>query len=308
MVSDTEPLLQLLRQLEQRHYEFVTVTPATHARVLRRRRDDDPTLRDIFGWNQPFMPTQLDPELLSVLEAANALEQYEGQLRSTVRVASLGGSLFLHSSFPTERSDSIFFGPDTYRFLRFVEQQLTRVNAPQWIVDMGAGSGAAGIVVAKRYGPTRATLIDVNPAALRFAQINAAFAGVDVETISSHTIPHGPDLVIANPPYMMDANKRTYRDGGDLLGGAVALDWARQALAALHAGGTMLLYSGAAYQRGRAPLIDGLGCACESAGAALIIDELDPDVFGEELDNAAYAQVERIAAVGAVITKAAADL
>jgi hypothetical protein len=31
--------------------------------------------------------------------------------------------------------------------------------------------------------------------------------------------------------------------------------------------------------------------------------ELDPDVFGEDLDEPAYAQVERIALVGAVIVR-----
>ena len=41
---------------------------------------------------------------------------------------------------------------------------------------------------------------------------------------------------------------------------------------------------------------------CREAGASLAYEELDPDVFGSELDGAAYADVERIAAVGAVIT------
>jgi hypothetical protein len=33
--------------------------------------------------------------------------------------------------------------------------------------------------------------------------------------------------------------------------------------------------------------------------------ELDPDIFGEELGKPAYAEVERIAAIGAVVQKAA---
>jgi hypothetical protein len=32
--------------------------------------------------------------------------------------------------------------------------------------------------------------------------------------------------------------------------------------------------------------------------------ELDPDIFGEELEKQAYADVERIAAVAAIATKA----
>jgi methylase of polypeptide subunit release factors len=101
--------------------------------------------------------------------------------------------------------------------------------------------------------------------------------------------------VIANPPYIMDAKGRSYRDGGDLLGGQVALDWARQALASLTPGGTMLLYTGAAVVKGEAPLMHALDEVCQSAGVELVIEETDPDVFGEELEQPAYADVERIA-------------
>jgi hypothetical protein len=108
--------------------------------------------------------------------------------------------------------------------------------------------------------------------------------------------------VIANPPYMIDPARRSYRDGGDLHGGAVALDWAKQALAS---GSTMLLYTGAAIVRGASPLIEALHEACSSAGASLDVEEIDPDVFGDELEQPAYAEVERIAVIGAVIGKSA---
>ncbi|MGE0403972.1 MAG: SAM-dependent methyltransferase, partial [Kofleriaceae bacterium] len=35
--------------------------------------------------------------------------------------------------------------------------------------------------------------------------------------------------------------------------------------------------------------------------AELVYEEIDPDVFGEELDTPAYRDVDRIAAVGATI-------
>jgi methylase of polypeptide subunit release factors len=119
--------------------------------------------------------------------------------------------------------------------------------------------------------------------------------------VQSNQLPAGADLVIANPPYMMDAGSRSYRDGGGLLGGAVAADWVTQALASLAPGGAMLLYTGAAVVNGRAPLVVELERLCSEAGAMLDLSEIDPDVFGEELDQPGYGQVERIAAIGAVI-------
>ena len=169
---------------------------------------------------------------------------------------------------------------------------------------MGAGSGAGGIEVARQLPHAKITLVDVNPAALRLAAINAAYAGVTVEILTSGEMPPGADVVIANPPYMIDAAHRAYRDGGDLLGGAVSLHWAQQALATMAPGGTMLLYTGAAFRRSDAPLIDELERSCDDAGATIMLEEIDPDVFGDELDSPAYADVERIAALSAVISKA----
>jgi methylase of polypeptide subunit release factors len=299
-----DPLLELLCQLRALDYEFTAVTPRTHARVLAREFSGRPTVRDIFGWNRPFAAEDLDPDMLSVLEAADAVDSIDGRMRSKVRVATLGSTLFLHSSFPTDQSNSVFFGPDTYRFARYIAQQLPQLTSPEWIIDMGTGSGAGGIVAAQLTGATRVTLVDVNRAALDFARINATFAGITVETIAADKMPKGAQLVVANPPYMMDEGKRAYRDGGALLGGAVALDWLEQALAAMAPFGTMLLYTGVAHEAGRAPLINALVQACARAGARLAVEEIDPDVFGDELHKPAYSNVERIAAVGAVIRKA----
>jgi len=48
---------------------------------------------------------------------------------------------------------------------------------------------------------------------------------------------------------------------------------------------------------------DALEQALPGLGCTLSYEEIDPDIFGEELDEPAYADVERIAAVGAVIRK-----
>jgi methylase of polypeptide subunit release factors len=110
------------------------------------------------------------------------------------------------------------------------------------------------------------------------------------------------DVVIANPPYM--ANRRqTYSDGGDQQGRALSLEWTRQALDRLKPGGRLLLYTGVAIGPGGLdPLRHSLTELCARQGAALRYAEIDPDVFGEELETQAYADTERIAVVGGVIT------
>jgi len=295
-VSADEALLELLRLLKAADYRFTAVTPATHARVLARPCER-PGLRDVFGWNRQFDERDLDPPFLQCLRESGMVDEQAGKLRSRVRVASLEDDLFLHSSFPTDSVNSVFFGPDTYRFVRAVRARL-ECEPPHWIVDMGAGCGAGATAAAALAPRARISGVDVNPLALRFAAINAQAAGVRIDTLEGDQLPEGADLVIANPPYIMDDASRAYRDGGGLYGGEVALGWAHQAVERMTPGGTMLLYTGASVVAGKAPLIDEL----RSLGAE--IEEIDPDVFGEELERPAYADVERIAVILATMRKA----
>ena len=295
-------LLSLLGRLKTLNYQFVAVTPATHDRVVARPLGSEPTLRDIFGWNRTFMGDQLAPDLLSYLYRAECIEESDRQLRSLVRIASLDDYLFLHSSHPTASADAVFFGPDTYRFKRFLSAHLPTLN-PAWVVDMGAGSGAGGIIVGAQFPSARVTLVDINAAATQLAEVNARYADVEAEVLLSDRIPQGCDLVIANPPYMVDSAHRTYRDGGAMMGGQIAYEWVTQALHHMAPGGTMLLYTGAAVICGRSPLLNGLESLCSDADATLHIEEIDPDVFGEELEKIDYRQVERIAALGIRIRK-----
>ena len=224
-MSADEALLELLRLLKAADYRFTAVSPATHARVLARPCPR-PGLRDIFGWNRPFEEDDLDRPFLECLRESEMVDDQAGKLRSRIRVARLGNILFVHSSFPTDDRNSVFFGPDTYRFVRAVRAHLEG-EASQWIVDMGAGCGAGAIAAAALTPEARVSAVDVNPLALRFAAINAQAAGVEIETVEARQIPEGADLVIANPPYIMDDARRAYRDGGGLYGGEVALHWAR---------------------------------------------------------------------------------
>lgn len=304
--------LALLQALAARAYRFVTPTPDTHRIVLlrskARRKARD--LRDIFGWSRSFGPEALEPELLELMRAGGLLAQHNGRLKSRVRVSSLHDRLFLHSAFPTKAKDSVFFGPDSYRFADFIRAELgaelgegARVGA---LVDIGAGSGVGAIVAAGCAPGARVVMSDVNPAALRLARVNARHAGVEAEFVLTSGLDGvgGPlDLVIANPPYVADRRGRSYRDGGEMMGAQLSLDWAKASAARLAPGGRLLLYTGVAIVDGADPLLAALQPAVVDAGCALRYRELDPDVFGMLLAHPAYWAAERVAAVGAVVTK-----
>ena len=304
MNTQDEALLELGHALRDTGYHFITVTPETHRRVsARASARTSRSLRDVFGWNHPFTPDVLPPRLLGLLERAESLETLDGgRLRSRVRYSSLGASLYLHDAYPTTHQDAVFFGPDTYRFAALLARVPGRFRRA---VDIGCGSGAGGLSMASRVDTV--VLSDVNARALRFSRINASLNGaarVEVrESNGLQDVPGEVDLVLANPPYLVDAGARTYRDGGGRYGVDLAVRFAREALARLSPGGVLVLYSGAPVVNGEDRLRAALSPVIVEARAQAHYTELDPDVFGEELDGPAYGDVERIAVVSLVATR-----
>ncbi|MDT9597447.1 methyltransferase [Sphingosinicella rhizophila] len=298
-------LAELLSFLEDRHYRFVTPTPATHRRVLERPgKDLARDLRDALGWSRPFEKDLLPQRLLELLMEYGWCGSWKGALKFGIRVSTISDRLFVHSAFPTDDPNSVFLGPDSYRFADFVRRELIQHPGGSRLVDIGAGAGVGAITAAPLLPGARLALTDINPLALRFARVNAFHAGIEVETFEGSCLEgiSGPiDLAIANPPFIVDDGKRAYRDGGSMHGAELSLMWAKAAMARLEPGGRMLLYTGSAIVNGRDALEDGLKAEAGRIGAKLRYREIDPDIFGEELDRPAYATVDRIAAVGAVI-------
>jgi methylase of polypeptide subunit release factors len=305
-------LVELGRELEASGYEFTTVTPETHRRVNARAPALATDARGVFGWSRPFRRGAISDGMIDLLRAAVALRTTEAGAKSAVRVSTLGGRLFVHSAYPTTDADAVFFGPDTYRFCAAIQRASI---AAARVVDIGCGSGAGGLVAG--LAARRLVLADVNEEALLFAEVNLALAGGpgtgrDVEVVRSDVLASVEgefDLVVANPPYMKDEQGRTYRDGGGRHGEALSIRIAEEALTRLAPGGTLLLYTGvpmsSAHGKPIDPFFGAVAPLVEGGPFRVRYEEIDPDVFGEELDRPGYEDVERIAAVVLTVTRAA---
>ena len=303
-------LFALGKALQAHHYEFTTITPLSHRTVLDRPPAGAPTLRDIFGWNRPFVESDLPREILGYLQDATALIANGRELRSAVRFSTLATQLFVHSSFPTAQSDAVFFGPDTYRFAEAIREGMgsrAAVQSPR-ILDIGAGSGAGGLHAARLMkGLTpHVVLTDINLRALQFSRVNARLNDVpDVTVFQSDLYANvlGTfDLIISNPPYLVDPGARTYRHGGGAYGEELSVRIAAEGIRFLAPGGCLLLYTGTT-------VVDGIDVFKErlhaqlGTSARITYREIDPDVFGEELRHAPYDRADRIAVVAAMIEK-----
>jgi methylase of polypeptide subunit release factors len=248
-----------------------------------------------------------------------------GLLRSTVRISSIDDELFLHTAYPTLQEEAVFFGPDTYRFARFIQQalrngeggdaRLQRVASrgrPFRVLDVGCGSGAGALVAARALdsagsnAAVELTMNDINPLALQYAKANAANGRLQVKLAEGDALSAVGgqfDLIISNPPYLHDAARRTYRHGGARLGRALSVRIAQESLGRLAPGGQLLLYTGVAIVDGVDPFRAEMLPLLNEANCAWSYSEIDPDVFGEELEQPVYAHVDRIAAVGLIVTR-----
>lgn len=305
-----QALLRLGAYLQALGYRHITVTPATHARVNARPQNGwAQDLNGVLGWSRPFQSDLLAPALFDLMSQAGILEKSGTAWRSRLRVSSLGEDLFFHSAWPTEAEDAVFFGPDSYRYVSALLQYCSMPGERvQRVVDIGCGSGVGAITLARCLPDAEVYALDINPAALRLTRMNASLAGVALQIQYSNLLNDVEgdfDLIIANPPYMLDGAERTYRHGGGNLGDGLSLAIVDAALKRLRPGGHLLLYTGAAVVSGVDSFYQAVSHRLKHA-CVWHYHELDPDVFGEMLTNEAYADVERIAVVLLQLTLGAA--
>ncbi|SDF43403.1 Methyltransferase small domain-containing protein [Massilia sp. PDC64] len=302
-----DALAALGRSLQATGYRFVTVTPATHRRVNNRpenawARD----LRGVFGWSRPYHAGVLPDAIEAQLRAAGlAVPEGADGWRANVRASTVGDHLYFHSAWPTDDEDAVFFGPDTYRYTSALKRVLAAhggLRRPvRRAVDIGAGAGPGAIELALRCPDATVYAADINPAALALAEVNAGLNGahnvVPCRSDLLDGVDGGFDLVMSNPPYILDPDELTYRHGGGMHGADLSIRIVHAALDRLHPGGSLLLYTGVAIVDGADPFLAAIRDRLDADTDCWSYEELDPDVFGGQLGCEGYENVERIAAV-----------
>lgn len=302
-------LTLLLAYLQMHDYRFTTISPASHEKVNNRLANGIANdLIDIFGWNRRFKRETVDAELFELMQSANIAVKVDDGWKSLLRVSSIDGLLFLHSAYPTQDNNAVFFGPDSYRFANVIHQYIATRQLPiHRAVDIGTGSGVGAVLLAKALSEQvsdpnpEIVAVDINNDALNLARVNMNFADThQIVLLQSNLLDNVADnfdLIIANPPYLMDESERAYRHGGGQLGADLSLAIVDAAIERLNPNGTLLLYTGVAIVNGHDAFLADVDVKLKFAGFTYEYTEIDPDIFGEELLSQSYCMADRIAAV-----------
>ena len=97
------------------------------------------------------------------------------------------------------------------------------------VLDIGCGAGPGGIVAALASKAVQPELLlaDISSRALDFARANAELAGLPDTRFQQAdlfaAIEGRFSLIVANPPYLLDAGERLYRHGGGVLGSGLLI-------------------------------------------------------------------------------------
>ncbi len=154
-----------------------------------------------------------------------------------------------------------------------VEAVLARVSGAARIVDVGTGSGAIAVALAKHLPHAAVTAVDLSTAALAIAQENAASNQVAITFVESDLLAvladEAPfDAIVSNPPYIPEADAASlhpevseYEPAQALFAGSTGMDiYARlvpQAEQHLKPGGLLAMEFGFGQREPMAQLLAG---------------------------------------------------
>lgn len=128
----------------------------------------------------------------------------------------LGKSWFCDLQFYVN-SDVLIPRPETEELVMMIARELKKIG-PVSILDIGTGSGAIAISLAKLLPGSRVTATDISTNALKVAELNAINQKVQIEFINSDILVYDSpvrgldtfidrqfEIIVSNPPYIKES-------------------------------------------------------------------------------------------------------
>ncbi|HEX8426178.1 peptide chain release factor N(5)-glutamine methyltransferase [Hymenobacter sp.] len=180
--------------------------------------------------------------------------------------------------------------PETEELVQLIIQECSEVDS---VLDVGTGSGCIPLALCRALQPTQVTAVDISAEALAVARRNAVrygceidFQQLDILKETPHRIlPHTLDVLVSNPPYVLENERASMRPNVLNFEPATALfvpdndpllfyrRIAELGIMLLKAGGSLYFEINEQYANQTVSLLTGLGYTAVAAR---------PDIFDKE--------------------------
>jgi len=174
------------------------------------------------------------PERVLPVVAADAFARAVVRRTAGEPVAYIVGSRGFHALELDVSPDVLIPRPETESLVDAVLERAPRA-APFTVLDLGTGSGAIALAIARAHPAVRVSAVDVSTEALATARGNAIRLGLEVEWIESDwygaLVGRRFDFVVSNPPYVRSDDPHMARLSFEP---RLALDGGPDGLASLH--------------------------------------------------------------------------
>ena len=146
----------------------------------------------------------------------NTLEDALQQLNNHVPVQYVIGRSFFYKYYFKLNADTLIPRPETEEMVQHIISD--NIHPAPSIIDIGTGSGCIAICLAANISNARVSAVDISASALEMARVNADDNGVQVNFIEldflSHekNIPGTFDIIVSNPPYVLESEKELMRE------------------------------------------------------------------------------------------------
>jgi len=146
----------------------------------------------------------------------NKLEVALKKLNNLVPVQYVIGKSFFYNYYFRLNADTLIPRPETEELVQHIISDNTHPSPS--IIDIGTGSGCIAICLAANIKNARVTAVDISTSALNMARTNAADNNVQVDFIEldflsdQNKIPGTFDIIVSNPPYVLESEKKHMRE------------------------------------------------------------------------------------------------
>jgi release factor glutamine methyltransferase len=146
----------------------------------------------------------------------STLEDALQKLNNHVPVQYVIGRSFFYKYYFRLNADTLIPRPETEELVQHIISDNTH-PAPS-IIDIGTGSGCIAICLAANIPHSTVTAVDISTSAIDMARANAADNHVSINFIEQDflsvqkNIPGTFDIIVSNPPYVLESEKEQMRE------------------------------------------------------------------------------------------------